>query len=520
MSKAAYFLALDYGTQSTRALVFDCAGSLIARAAIPNRHCREGEGEGASVQSGDYCFNQLVFACQKLFAEHPLLAAQICAVTLTTQRASTVLMDESGKALSDIFFWSERRLAKALEPMDWWYRLGFSLIGMGERIAYLRRAANINLIRELMPGAVDKAPKIGLLSGYLNARLGGRLIDSVASQVAYLPFDYRRLEFANARSWRWQALGCRPSQMVSLCKATDICGELSPGFAALTGLATGLPLVAGGADKACEAFASGAGDDGVLSLSLGSAATVSLGLADYLEVFRYLPAFPSLQQGQYLAEIQLERGFWLLSWALEQFGTADVEAAKQLGISPEAYVMQSITKVPPGADGLMLCPYWAQGVIYPGPEARGIIAGFSPEHSRAHLYRALVEGILLTLARGAAALIKKAGKTSGQIKVLRVSGGGSESDVVMQLAADIFNLPAERLSEREASSLGAAMCAAVAMGEYESLPQARQNMAKSGRRFEPQPEQAQYYRALSRRHAKLYPALKTLFKDRVMRPSN
>ncbi|MCL2918767.1 FGGY-family carbohydrate kinase [Shewanella litorisediminis] len=512
MSQTAYYLALDYGTQSTRALVFDRCGNSIASASVPNENCKTGQGAKAAVQDGDYCYGQLVVACRKLFAEHGLSPEQIVAVTLSTQRACTLLMDNRGKAKSDVFMWSDRRMVEGmLSPMSWFYRLGFWVSGMTGRIEYLRRAAKVNLIRELSPGKVDSSDKIGLLSGYLLSRLGGTLQDSTASQVAYLPFDYRKHTFASPSSWRWQALGCRPSQMLPLIDAARHIGTITEGFAELTGLKPSTALVSAGADKACEAYANGAGESGVLSLSLGSAATVTLGSKRYFEVFRYAPAFPGLESGSFMPEVQLERGFWLLSWALDEFGASDKAEAKALGLSPEAYVMKAIADIPAGADGLMLCPYWAQGVIYPGPEASGIVAGFRPEHTRAHLYRALIEGVLMTLERGSRRLVAKAGMP---IKVIRVSGGGSQSDLVMQLAADIFNCPTERLTVREGSGLGAAMCAAVAMGDYPNLASARQNMAKSAGRFEPEPANVARYLQLSKRHQRLYPAVKSLFKTR------
>ncbi|QSX38708.1 FGGY-family carbohydrate kinase [Shewanella sedimentimangrovi] len=502
-----YFLALDYGTQSTRALVFDPKGNLIAKAQLANANCREEQqGTAAASQSGDYCVAQLTAVVQKLLAESSVRPGQIAALSLTCQRACLVLMDESGHAQSDVFMWSDRRLAaEQLMPLPWYQRLGFGLLGLGKRIHYLRRCAKTNWLDR---HKVAEAPKIGLLSGLLLSRLTDKLGDGVAYQVGYLPFDYRRRRFANAGNWRWRALNCRPQQMLPLAEATTVHGGLSAGFASLTGLPTGLPVVLAGADKACEAYAAGAGDPGLACVSLGSAATVTLGLERYTEAYRYAPAFPSLDSKQFLSEVQLERGFWLLSWLIREFGAEDCQGAKALGLSPEEYILRRIDAVTPGADGLLLSPTWAQGVIFPGPEARGAIVGWRPEHGRFHLYRAVIEGVLLTLARG----LERLRKVSGTVpSLIRVTGGGSQSDVVLQMAADIFNLPVERLSVSEASGLGAAMCAAVAMGQYESLAEARLGMAKSAQRFEPDPRRVACYRVVARQHARLYPRLKPLF---------
>ncbi|WP_281213067.1 FGGY-family carbohydrate kinase [Shewanella insulae] len=504
-----YFLALDYGTQSVRALVFDRQGQLVAKRQHSVQPYRHG-APGVSEQSAEYCYRQLVDVVRGLFEHTQVLPAQIKGMALTTQRACTVLLDGDGQAVSPVYMWSDRRLASDnLPPMAWYYRLGFFCIGLSRRIAYLRRAAKVNYLHEHQKDRLAAADKVGLLSGYLIGQITGRLVDSQASQVAYLPFDYRRKAWASPRSWRWQALASRPSQMVPLVAPTKSMGQVSEHFAKDTGLVPGLGVYGAGADKACEVYAAGCGEEDIACISLGSAAILAWGGQNYLEAYRYLPAFPSIDENDYITEIQLERGFWLLSWLIEQFGAQDVLEANELGISPEQYITQAIAKVAIGADGLLLSPLWAQGVIYPGPEARGSIVGFTPEHGRLHLYRAAIEGILMTLKQGLLRLERLKGSP---FKVVRITGGGAQSDLVMQMCADIFNRPVERLSLHEASGLGAAMCCAVGAGIYPDLASARTQMRRLGEKFEPEAVHVAQYARIFTAFEALYPQIKPFFK--------
>jgi sugar (pentulose or hexulose) kinase len=141
-----------------------------------------------------------------------------------------------------------------------------------------------------------------------------------------------------------------------------------------------------------------------------------------------------------------------------------------------------VQTVPPGSDGLVLQPYWSPGLRFPGPEARGAVIGFSDVHTRAHLYRAILEGLAYALREGA----ERTGKRTGvPITELRVAGGGSQSNAAMQLTADVFGLPAMRPHIYEASGLGAAIDAAVGAGLHPDFPSAIKEMTHPGDSFEP-----------------------------------
>jgi sugar (pentulose or hexulose) kinase len=140
-----------------------------------------------------------------------------------------------------------------------------------------------------------------------------------------------------------------------------------------------------------------------------------------------------------------------------------------------------LAKVPAGSDGLMLQPYWSPS-NGDGPETRGAIIGFNEDHTRAHLYRAMIEGLTFALKEGKEVLEKKTGKS---ISRLVVSGGGSQSDEVMQITADIFGMTVFRPHTFETSSLGAAIASAVGIGLYPDFPSAVEQMVHEGDMFHP-----------------------------------
>jgi len=161
--------------------------------------------------------------------------------------------------------------------------------------------------------------------------------------------------------------------------------------------------------------------------------------------------------------------------------------------------------------GLMLQPYWSPGIREPGVEAKGAMIGFGDVHTRAHIYRAILEGLAYALRQGMEK-IEKRSKIS--VKRLRVAGGGSQSDAAMQLTANIFGLPAERPHVYEASGLGAAICCAVGLGLHADFPTAIAAMTRVGAVFMPQPEAQQIYERLYKEvYLRMYRQLKPLYQS-------
>jgi sugar (pentulose or hexulose) kinase len=201
----------------------------------------------------------------------------------------------------------------------------------------------------------------------------------------------------------------------------------------------------------------------------------------------------------------------MVSWFKKEFGREEQKQAENMGVDAEALFDRLIDHTRPGAMGLMLQPYWSPGVIQPGPEAKGAIIGFGDIHSRAHIYRSILEGLAYALREGRER-IEKRSKTP--IKALRVSGGGSQSRHAMQVTADIFNIPTARPHLYETSGLGAAITAAVGLHLMPDFASAVNAMTRTGDVFEPDPQTHKLYDELyTRVYKKLYKRLKPLYQE-------
>jgi len=178
-------------------------------------------------------------------------------------------------------------------------------------------------------------------------------------------------------------------------------------------------------------------------------------------------------------------------------------------VEAEVFFDELVRQVPPGSQGLVLQPYWSPGLRKPGPEARGSIIGFGDVHTRAHLYRAILEGLAYGLREGAERTAKRTGV---KIEALRVAGGGSQSDAAMQLTADVFGLPASRPHVYEASGLGAAIDAAVGIGLHPDFATAVRAMTRVARTFEPDAKVHEIYDELYNKiYLKMYDRLRPLY---------
>jgi sugar (pentulose or hexulose) kinase len=502
-------LAVDNGTQSVRALVFDLSGSLVAKARVPIQSYYS-DYPGWAEQRPEYFWDAVCQACQQLWQAQDL-RARIAGVAITTQRATVINLDRKGRPLRPAIVWLDQRRASGFKPVRGWWGLAFRLARVSDTVAYLQAEAEANWLRTNQPEIWHQTYKYLYLSGYLTYRLTGRFVDSVGCQVGYMPFDYKGLRWAPQSDWKWQAVPMSPSVLVDLVPPAGRLGEITREAAEATGIPAGMPLIAAAADKACEVIGAGCLDPHIGCLSYGTTATINTTHRKYVEVIPLIPPYPAAVPQAYSLEIQVFRGYWMVSWFKEQFGYPEQQMADEMGVEAEVLFDQLVDQVPPGSMGLTLQPYWTPGLRSPGPEAKGAIIGFGDVHTRAHLYRAILEGLAYALREGKE---RTEQRSHVPISELRVSGGGSQSDAAIQLTADIFGLPTARPHIYETSGLGAAIDAAVGLGLHRDFSSAVREMTRVGRTFEPDARRHATYDALyTRVYKQMYPRLKSLYED-------
>jgi len=502
-------LAIDCGTQSVRALLFNPRGALLAKQRVPIEPYFS-PAPGWAEQDPQIFWQAVCQACQGLWTQPGVDRTSIAGVALTGQRATVVNVDQQGQPLRPAIVWPDQRRTEGLKPVGGLWGLAFAVAGASETVAYLQAEADANWLRTQQPEIWHKTYKYLLLSGYLTFCLTGRFVDSVGCQAAYVPFDYKKQAWAAKTDWKWLALPMDPALLPDLVPPASTLSEITALAAQESGIPAGLPLIAAAGDKACEVIGSGALSSHIGCLSYGSAATINTTHQRYIEVIPLIPPYPSAAPGMYSLEIQIYRGYWMVNWFKQEFGQPEQSLADAQGIEPEALFDDLVRAVPPGSQGLVLQPFWSPGLRYPGPEARGAVIGFNGGHTRAHLYRAILEGLAYALREGAERTSRRSGVP---ITELRVAGGGSQSNAALQLTADIFGLPTARPHVYEASGLGAAIDAAVGCGIHPSFERAVAEMTHLGDTFEPDPRtHAIYDQLYNQVYLKMYARLKPLYK--------
>ncbi len=510
MSPDEIILSIDNGTQSVKALLFDIKGHLIAREQVvfdPYYSDQPGWAE----QDPELFWSCLCQACQRLWIGHPKLKKRIVGVALTTQRATVVNLDSTGKPLRPAILWLDQRKTHNLNFLKGGWGTFFKLVRLHKTVGYFQAEAEANWIKTYQPEIWARTRKFLFLSGYLTYRLVGRLVDSVGCQVGYVPFNYRKLRWASSWDWKWQCLPIEPHMLPKLIPPGKILGKITKAAAEQTGIPKGVPLIAAAADKACEVIGSGSFDPSIGCISYGTAATINVTHKRYVEPIALLPAFPSAVPGYHTIEVLVFRGYWMVNWFKKEFGLEEQIEAERNGIAPEVLFERFLEKIPACSMGLVLLPYWTPGIKSPGPAAKGAIIGFGDVHTRAHIYRAIIEGIAFALREGKERIEKRSGIP---ITSLRVSGGGSQSDSALQLTADVFGLPTSRPSLYETSGLGAAVDAAVGLGYYDGFKSAVNAMTRMGKIFEPNRANQRMYNDLySKVYKEMYGRLKPLYKQ-------
>jgi sugar (pentulose or hexulose) kinase len=508
-----YVLALDNGTQSIRALLFDLNGQIVAKSKLDIEPYFSKQ-PGWAEQEPNYYWQMLAKACHELWLVLDALKikkSQIQAASLTCQRATMVNLDVNGQPLRPAFVWLDQREQNTLDKMSWYWRTLFTLAGEKQTINYFRSQAESNWIKHHQPDIWNKTRKFMLLSGFHSFKLTGNYVDSVSSQVGYLPFNFKKHCWSNPLDWRWQALPIKKDMLPTLIPCGEALGVISEQASIETGIPVGLPLISAGSDKACEVLGSGCLTPNIGSLSYGTTATYNTTNTQYVEAIKRLPAYPAAMPNNYNTEFIVQRGYWMVSWFKREFGLKEQQIADNQGIMVESLFDDLLKQVPAGSMGLILQPYWSPGIKIPGPEAKGAMIGFSDIHTRAHIYRAIIEGIGFALREG-----KELSEYKSNVKItkLMVSGGGSQSDEAMQITADIFGMPAQRPHTYETSALGAAINAAVGVGLFKNYESAVDKMTHGGDIFTPIVENKKIYDELYQDvYKKMYTRLNPLYKS-------
>ena len=499
-------LTIDCGTQSLRSMIFAPDGTLLAKEKVEYSSYFS-EKPGWAEQDPERFWDALCKTTRQLKAGYPELFSEITGVGVTTQRDSMINLDNTGKPLRPVITWLDQRKAKTVYHPNALMELAYKLAGMQESLIKTQKDGKCNWIMQNQPEIWKKTYKYLQVSGFINYRLTGEFRDSIASQIGHIPFEYKKSRWAEGKELGRFLFPIPKDKLPDIIKPGEVLGKISAVASAATGIAEGTPVIACGSDKGCETIGMGVLNPGMASLSFGTTATVQTTTKKYFEPLKFMPAYPAPIPDHFNPEVEIFRGYWMITWFKNEFGHTEIQEAEKEGIPPEVLLNRLLTQVPPGSMGLLAQPYWSPGLKV--PSAKGAMIGFGDVHQRPHIYRAIIEGLAFALLEGIHSL-EKSGKT--KINKLAVSGGASQSDEICQISADIFNLPLVRGKTFETSGLGASIVTSVGMGIHPSFPEAIKAMVHYDRDFLPNPEHAELYSKLYHRvYKKIYPALEKLY---------
>ena len=492
-----YLVGIDSGTQSVRVIIFDAYGNVISQGSANHEPPFSRQPGWAEQQPDDY-WEKLCHACQEALQKLHVPATRLAAVGLAAQKAVLISVDEQGNPIRPAFSWMDQRAVSQAVPTP-----GIPLIHEASW-----RASKANWMRVHEPLEYEKTFKYLTASAWLIHRLTGEWIDSSGMQVNESPFDVKKMNW-HSDAMNYQVYGMQPEKLVDLVPPGALLGCITQQAADETGLPAGLPVVAAASDKVCEVLGSGAVHPGQVSVSYGTLACATVVTSNYKKSKHgHYWTNPGAIPGTWNLEYDIPNGYWLVRWFCEQFGEGIQREAVASGYSLEELFSLQAADIPAGSEGLVLAPYWAAPTL--APLGSGLILGLQAHHGRAHVFKAILEGIIYGLREGLELLTDETGVPAAEIIA---GGGGAQNDLTMQATADIFGLPAKRAQTVQMGALGAAIDAAVGAGIYPGFESAAASMTRCKDFFEPIPANQRRYESIYQEIYKpLYPALKDVFR--------
>ncbi len=508
MNEQPLVLTIDYGTQSVRAMIYDKEGNEYGKVKLAFEQPYYSHNIGWAEQKPEFYWDHLCRATQRLKSEVGSLWDRIEALAVTTIRDTVVVVDKDGKPLRDVILWLDKREIKNPEngfgPA---FKTLLRMVNMYDIALGQRKTTPCNWLYQNEPETTAKMHKYLLFSGFINLKLTGEMKDSVANQIGKIPFDYRHKRWQGPRALTGPLFDVTRDFMPDLVEPGTIIGHVTDEASRESGIRAGLTVVAAGSDKGCETLGSGIVDSKGASLSFGTTATIQMTSDKYIEPEMFVPSYPAVLPGKWNPEVEIYRGYWMLSWFKSEFAHKEVKQAAELGVSAEELLNTKLKTVPPGCDGLILQPFWTPGIAH--PNARGAILGFADCHTSAHLYRAIIEGIGFGLYDGLLSIQKK---MKSKVEFLTVNGGGSQSEEICQITANLMGLPVRKVQTYETSSLGAAITAFTGLGVYKSFYDAVDHMVKTSATFLPDYKEHKFYKSLYKDiYTQIFPNNKKLY---------
>jgi xylulokinase len=259
------------------------------------------------------------------------------------------------------------------------------------------------------------------------------------------------------------------SLLPTLYESPEICGRISAAGAGATGLQKGTPVVVGAGDQAAGAIGMGVVSPGTVSATIGTSGVVLAATdAPSLDPGGRLHTFCHAVPGRWMVMGVTQAAGLSLRWFRDQFGAATDGNSDASHSGSDAYerLIAEAAKAPPGSDGLLWAPYlMGERTPYLDPTARGMLVGLTASHTRAHVIRAILEGVAFSL-RDTFTIFQE---IEVPVKTIRLGGGGARSPLWRQIQADVYGRQVETVEAEEGAAYGAAILAGVGAKAWPSV---------------------------------------------------
>jgi xylulokinase len=474
-------IAHDLGTTGDKASLHDDDGRLVGSVTVayPTRFAPGGVAE----QDPNDWWDALAEATRVLLARHGVAAGDVRGVAASGQMMGAVLLDAAYRPVRPALIWADRRSVAQCDTLTGKVGAEHAYRVLGHQLNPTYSITKVMWVRDHEPDVFASVRHVCLAKDYVVFRLTGRLATDPSDASSTNAYDQARGTWSDDIL---AAAGIDPALLPEIVASTTVVGTVTPEAASATGLLAGTPVVMGGGDGPLAAVGAGvvSPDDGAYCY-LGSSSWVSLAARRPLHdpAMRTM-TFDHVVAGHYVPTATMQAGGASLEWITEILEPGeDGERFRRL--------VGSAQTATAAEDGLYFLPHLlGERSPYWNPDAAGAFVGVCRHHGRAHLARAVLEGVAFNLLT----CIDAFRDNGAPVTRVDAIGGGAASDVWLQILADVWGCPVRRRSiVEEANSLGAAVTAAVGLGLVGDFGVAR-GLSEVTAEFTPDPQRHAVYR--------------------------
>lgn len=498
-----YVIGCDVGSQGTKAILLSTSGKFVGESyegyAIDYPHPLWAE------QPVERWVDALTLAIRRLLSESGVESKNVRALSLATQVDGVIPIDSSGQPMRPAIIWMDRRASTQCEPAR--QNLGdeqiFQLTGLNLDAYHV--APKIRWLAEHQADIYERAAYFLLPGSYLAYYLTGELAVDYSNASSTLLLDVRTKTWSTRMC---EAFNIDLKSLAPVKAATTTLGKLRPYIANALGLNVGTLVMVGCGDEHAACLGAGVTQLGIVGDIAGTAEPVCAASPELMfDATRLVETHCHADPDLWLLENPGFVSGGNLRWFRDQFATGETYAA----LDSEA------AHIAPGAEELTFLPS-LMGALAPtwNESARGTFAGFTLAHTRAHFFRALLEGSAYAV-RDILTQMQMAGM---ELHELRAMGGGAKSRLWNQIKADVTGLQVTVPEILETTALGAAFLALMGIGAYATLSEAGENIVKIRERIDPQPSTRSTYAEAYARYRQTYFALLPVFEQAAKLGSN